>query len=171
MRVAARFFLVVTSVLVANAALAQNPPELPKALNPDGSSPYLEVSAVGVQIYVCRKADAAGWAWAFKAPEAVLSGPDKKPIGKHYGGPTWEGLDGGKVVGSLRTSLPGATANDIAWLRLDIKSREGRGVFTAATGIIRMSTAGGSAPAQGCDDGHSGAEIRVPYTAIYVFLK
>ena len=34
-----------------------------------------------------------------------------------------------------------------------------------------VATTGGTAPAQGCDEAHSGAENRVPYTATYLFLK
>ena len=170
MRKFASFCVIAASVIWA-ALTAANAAEVPKVLNADGLSAYLEVSAVGVQIYVCSKKDPAAWAWVFKAPEATLSDVKQKPFGKHYAGPTWEGLDGSKVVGAVRASLPGATASDIPWLRLDVKSREGTGVLTAASGIVRMSTAGGVAPAQGCDEGHSGAEVRVPYTARYLFLK
>ena len=44
-------------------------------------------------------------------------------------------------------------------------------MFTQAKGVLRIATNGGVAPAQGCDEAHSGQEARVPYTATYVFLK
>ena len=161
------------ATLMAGPARAQTPmlPELPAALKPSGMSPYLQVSATGVQIYTCGKNDAGAWAWIFKAPEAALLDAEKKQIGKHYAGPTWEGMQGGKIVGAAKASVPAPEAGAIAWLLLEVKSSEGSSVFTQAKGILRISTQGGVAPPQGCDEGHAGQEARVPYTATYVFLK
>jgi len=145
-------------------------PDIPPALKPAGMASYLEVSATGVQIYHCAKNDTGGWTWVFKGPEAALFDKDKKQIGKHYAGPTWEGMQGGKVVAGAKANAPGA-AGAIAWLLLEVKSHEGTSVFTDAKTIQRISTNGGVAPAQGCDEAHAGQEARVPYTATYVFLK
>jgi hypothetical protein len=157
----------------AGAALAQAPalPELPAALKPGDLKAYLAVPAKGVQIYGCNKNDAGAYAWTFKAPEAELDDAAGKAIGKHYGGPTWEGSDGGKVVGAVKASAPAPGGNAIPWLLLDIKSRGGSGQFTQAAAILRVNTVGGTAPASGCDEGHAGTEQRVPYTAVYYFLK
>ena len=157
----------------AGAALAQAPalPELPAALKPGVLKPYLAVPAKGVQIYMCNKTDSGAWAWTFKAPEAELADTAGTRIGKHYGGPTWDGNDGGKVVGAVKANAPAPTASAIAWLLLDIKSREGSGQFTQAAGILRVNTAGGVAPTAGCDEARAGSEQRVPYTATYYFLK
>ena len=161
-----------TASLMAGPAHAQTAlPELPAALKPSGMSPYLQMSATGVQIYTCGKNDAGAWAWIFKAPEAALFDAEKKQIGKHYAGPTWEGMQGGKIVGAAKASAPAPEAGAIPWLLLDVKSREGSSVFTQAKGILRISTMGGVAPARGCDEAHAGQEARVPYTASYVFLK
>jgi hypothetical protein len=158
---------------VAGAALAQTGalPDLPAAIKPGDLKPYLAVPAKGVQIYVCNKGEGGNWIWAFKAPEAELSDSAGTRIGKHYGGPTWEGTDGGKVVGAVKASADAPAANAIPWLWLDIKSREGAGGFTRAAGILRVSTVGGRAPAAGCDEARAGSELRVPYTATYYFLK
>ena len=145
--------------------------ELPDALTPTGLSVYLEVPATGVQIYTCGKNDAGAPTWVFKAPEATLFDTAKKQIGKHYAGPTWEALAGGKVVGAVKASAPALEAGAIPWLLLDIKSSEGACVFNQAKGILRVETHGGVAPAQGCDAAHAGEEARVPYTATYLFLK
>lgn len=157
----------------AGSALAQALalPDLPAALKPGELKPYLAVPAKGVQIYVCNKNDAGAYVWTFKAPEAELDDAAGKAIGKHYGGPTWEGGDGGKVVGAVKASAPAPGGNAIPWLLLDIKSRDGSGQFTQAAAILRVSTVGGTAPATGCDEGHAGTEQRVPYTAVYYFLK
>src|ERR1700716_3617939 len=85
-------------------------PDLPPALKPAGLSVYLEVPATGVQIYTCGKNDAGAWAWTFKAPEAALLDTAKKQIGKHYAGPTWEALGGGKVVGAVKANAPAPAA-------------------------------------------------------------
>jgi Protein of unknown function (DUF3455) len=157
----------------AGAALAQAPavPDLPAALNPGELKAYLAVPAKGVQIYACNKNDAGTYAWAFKGPEAELTDTAGKHIGKHYGGPTWEGSDGGKVVGAVKANAPAPGGNAIPWLLLDIKSRDGSGQLTQAAAILRANTVGGQAPAAGCDEAHVGTEQRVPYTATYYFLK
>src|ERR1700738_4538567 len=68
--------------------------DLPAALTPPaGVSVYITALASGVQIYTCGKNDAGAWTWIFKAPEAVLVDPQEKLLGKHYAGPSWEGLD------------------------------------------------------------------------------
>jgi hypothetical protein len=156
---------------VTQSAGAQTPADLPAALKPAGISVYLEVPATGGQIYTCGRNDAGAWAWIFKAPEAALFDAAKEQIGKHYAGPTWEALTGGKVVGAVKASAPAPAAGAIPWLLLDVKSSEGSGVFTQAKGILRVSTSGGVAPAQGCDEANAGKESRVPYTATYLFLK
>jgi Protein of unknown function (DUF3455) len=145
--------------------------QLPAAIKPAGMSVYLEVPATGVQIYTCGKNPAGAWAWNFKGPEAVLLDTQNKMIGKHYGGPTWEGADGGKVVGAVKANAPAPGGNAIPWLLLDIKSSDGAGQFTQAKGILRVSTAAGTAPGQGCDEARANQESRVPYTATYLFLK
>ncbi len=65
-------------------------------------------------------------------------------------------------------SAPGATANDIAWLKLDVVSRRGSGVLSNVTTVQRINTVGGKLD-DACDrpgDSHS-----MPYTADYVFLR
>ena len=145
--------------------------EVPAALNPNKLSIFRVVSATGVQVYTCTRNPAGATAWILKGPDAQLFDPQNKPVGKHYAGPTWEGLDGGKVVGEVKTSMPAPVDKAVPWLLLDAKSHEGSGAFTQAQGIVRMGTTGGTAPGDGCDQTRAGQELRVPYTAIYVFLK
>jgi hypothetical protein len=52
-----------------------------------------------------------------------------------------------------------------------VKSQEGSGVFTEAKAILRVATHGGLAPAAPCTDAEEGKTVRVPYEAIYLFLK
>jgi len=145
--------------------------EVPAALNPNKLSIFRVVSATGVQVYTCARNPAGAIGWIHKGPDAQLFDPQNKPVGKHYAGPTWEGLDGGKVVGEVKTSMPAPVDKAVSWLLLGTKSREGSGAFTEAQAIVRMETTGGTAPGDGCDDARAGQELRVPYTAIYIFLK
>jgi Protein of unknown function (DUF3455) len=145
--------------------------EVPAALNPDKLSIFRVVSATGVQVYTCIRNPAGATAWIIKGPDAQLFDPQNRPVGKHYAGPTWEGLDGGKVVGEVKTSMSAPVDKAVPWLLLDAKSHEGSGAFTQAQAIVRMGTTGGTAPGDGCDQARAGHELRVPYTAIYVFLK
>jgi hypothetical protein len=145
---------------------------LPAAIKPPVSlSAYLEVSAKGVQIYACGKNDAGQPAWIHKGPDAELFDMAGKPFGKHYGGPSWEAPDGGKVIGALKTSVPAPQPGDIPWLLLDIKSREGEGVFTQAKAILRVNTKGGVAPPASPAGADEGSVVRVAYEALYLFLK
>jgi len=146
-------------------------PTLPPALGSTGLKPYLAVYAKGVQIYVCSKGDNANWIWTFRAPEAELFDATGTLVGRHYAGPSWAGTDRGTVVGAVTASADAPVADAIAWLRVEVRSREGTGVFTQASRILRVSTLGGKAPTAGCDEARVGSELRVPYTATYYFLK
>ena len=165
-----------TAALLVSCAASQvgTAPIVPENLRaPAGQALALEARATGVQIYGCNanKTDPTRFEWIFKAPEADLFDNAGRKIGKHYAGPTWEALAGGKVVGAVKANAPAPEAGAIAWLLLDIKSSEGSGVFNQARGILRVATHGGIAPAQCCDAAHAGEEARVPYTATYLFLK
>ena len=78
--------------------------EEPAALNPDKLSIFRVVSAKGVQVYTCTRNPAGATGWVLRGPDAQLFDPQNKSVGKHYAGPTWEGLDGGKVFGRAASS-------------------------------------------------------------------
>lgn len=131
----------------------------------------LETHATGVQIYECKfiQDDPMRFEWVFKAPDAELFDNAGKRIGRHYAGPTWESNDGSKVVGEVRARDNGPDPNAIPWLLLSAKLTSGSGVFSQTQSIQRVKTAGGKAPAEGCNQAQVGKETRVPYTAIYYF--
>src|SRR3981081_2192870 len=104
---------------------AAQTPDLPAALKPAGLSVYLEVPATGVQIYTCGKNAPGAGTWTFKAPEAALFDTAKKQIGKHYAGPTWEALSGGKVVGAVKANAPAPAAGGTPARALDTQARDG----------------------------------------------
>ena len=171
-RVAAMLAVGTFLLAVANGASTMDGlVEVPAALNPDKLSIFHVVSATGVQVYTCTRNPAGATRWVLRGPDAQLFDAQNKLVGKHYAGPTWEGLDGGKVVGEVKTSMPAPVDRAVPWLLLDAKSHEGSGAFTQAQAIVRMGTTGGAAPGDGCDEARAGQELRVPYSAIYVFLK
>jgi hypothetical protein len=127
--------------------------------------------ANGVQIYECAagKADPARFEWIFKAPEAELADASGTSIGKHYAGPTWESVDGSKVVGEVKARDDGPDGSAIPWLLLSAKSTEGKGVFGKTQTIQRVNTVGGKAPVAGCGSAEAGKVVRTPYRATYYF--
>ena len=147
-------------------------PEVPDALKvPATQVLSLEAQSAGVQIYECKasKDDPTRFAWVFIAPEAELFDSAGKKIGRHYAGPTWESIDGSKVIGEVRAQDKGPDPNAIPWLLLSAKSTSGSGVFSHTQSIQRLNTTGGKAPAEGCSQAQAGKEVRVPYKAIYYF--
>jgi hypothetical protein len=135
--------------------------------------PYLIAHAEGVQIYACS-AVADGYAWRLLAPRATLTGENGKPLGSHYGGPTWEARDGSTVVGA-RDSGVSVDPTAVDWLRLraDSTTAGADGArLTATTYIQRINTVGGRPPAAGeCDEDAVAEQREIPYSADYVFFK
>ena len=170
MRIEQAVALLALTCAAPMSTAAQLPENLKAAANEVMS---LQSKATGVQIYTCtaRKDDASKYEWSFKAPEAELFDMSGKRIGKHYAGPTWESDDGSKVVGEVKARDNGPDANAIPWLLLSAKSTSGNGVFARTTSIQRLDTTGGKAPAQECDANQAGKELRVPYTATYIFFS
>src|ERR1700721_33313 len=149
------------SVLAAEAPL-------PEAIAAPGEvTVVLSAHAEGAQVYECKAGADGKLAWAFREPIASLL-VDGKTIGRHYAGPNWEHIDGSAVVGKVAGNAPGATADDIAWLKLQVVSSRGSGVLTGVTTVQRINTRGGQLSGP-CDK--AGAFKSAPYSAEYVFLK
>jgi hypothetical protein len=138
---------------------------------PEGAVLLFELDAVGDQIYTCeaKPDDAAAYVWTFKAPEADLINSRGDVVGTHFAGPTWQGLDGSAVIASVLERADAPKTGTIPWLLLEAKDHAGSGAFSTITYIQRLSTVGGTAPADGCDADHAGDEVRAPYEATYAF--
>ncbi|HTG02321.1 MAG TPA: DUF3455 domain-containing protein, partial [Nitrospirota bacterium] len=132
----------------------------------------LEAQGVGVQIYTCEavKDNPTRYEWIFKAPDAELFDNAGNKIGRHYAGPTWEALDGSRVIGEVRAKDNGPDPDAIPWLLLSAKSTSGSGAFSRTQSVQRLYTVGGKAPAEGCNgQEQAGKEARVAYKAKYYF--
>jgi len=138
---------------------------------PSGHFTAFQLAAYGVQIYGCQaKADdPTAFEWTFRAPEATLMNPRGEVVGKHYAGPTWEGMDGSMVVGAARANADSPDTSSIPWLLLEAQSNGGSGLFSAVTYVQRLDTIGGKAPVDGCSATSVGRELRMPYIATYAF--
>jgi hypothetical protein len=158
--------LAVANILLSVSANAQ---QVPQQLQPPANEQLLlRVHAKGDQVYTCKEGTTE-FAWTLKAPDAQLFAEDGKPFGKHFAGPSWEVKDGSRVTGKAVANVPSPDADSVAWLLVTIVSHEGSGILSRATTIQRLNTKGGKAPASGCDASHAGKELRVAYTADYLF--
>jgi uncharacterized protein DUF3455 len=157
-------FVAITALSFSTAAQ-----QVPQQLQPPaGEQLLLRVHAKGDQIYTCKEG-VTEFSWTLKAPDAQLFAEDGKPFGKHFAGPSWEAADGSRVVGKAVANVPSPEADSIPWLLVNVVKHEGDGVLSKATSIQRLNTKGGKAPATGCDSVNAGKEVRVAYSADYLF--
>ena len=157
--------LLLLSVAPLSAAAAETP--LPDAIQAPGETVVLSTHAEGAQVYECKAAPDGKLAWVFREPIATLL-LDGKTIGRHYAGPNWEANDGSAVTGKVAASAPGATPDDIPWLKLQVVSSRGSGILTGVTTVQRIDTKGGKIEGP-CDN--AGSFRSVAYSADYVFLR
>ena len=143
------------------------PAQLPAAIAAPDATPVVMLHAEGAQIYQCKAADDGKLGWAFREPIATLM-LDGKTVGRHYAGPNWEHVDGGVVQAKAAGNAPGATADDIPWLKLEVVGRHGSGALANVDIIQRINTSGGVLRGP-CDQ--AGALRGVSYSADYVFLR
>ncbi|MGH6675773.1 MAG: DUF3455 domain-containing protein [Xanthobacteraceae bacterium] len=158
---------ILAAAFCANGAMAQTP-QVPAAVAASGATTVATFHGVGAQVYECKTGQDGKLAWSFREPIATLI-ENGKTAGRHYAGPTWEDVDGSKVVAKTSGHAPGATANDIPWLKLDVVKHIGRrGILSKVTTIQRLDTQGGVLTGS-CDK--AGDFKSVPYTATYVVLR
>jgi hypothetical protein len=152
-------------LFLVGPALAAN--ALPDAIAAPGETVVLTAHAEGAQVYECKAGADGKLAWVFREPIATLF-VDGKTVGRHYAGPNWEHIDGSAVTAKGAGNAPGATADDIPWLKLQVTASRGNGVLSGVTTVQRINTKGGKAEGA-CDK--AGSFKSAPYSAEYVFLK
>ncbi len=140
---------------------------LPDAILAPGETIVLTLHAEGAQIYECKAGSDGKLAWAFREPIASLM-ESGKTVGRHYAGPNWDHADGSGVTGKAIGNAPGATASDIAWLKLEVTAHRGTGILAGVSTVQRINTEGGKLDGA-CDK--AGSFRSVPYDADYVFLR
>jgi hypothetical protein len=160
------FILAFAGSLAGNAH-GQGVDNVPATIAVDGGVPVAKLQAAGAQIYVCAKNAGGALNWMFREPVAALLA-EGKTVGRHFVGPTWEFVDGSRVVGELAGKAPGKTAKDIPWLKLSVKEPPKSGLVAGATSILRIDTKGGVFEGACDNEGELHSE---PYAATYVFVK
>jgi hypothetical protein len=169
---------------VAGTAWLTPPPVAPALEPPAGATVKLHAHAVGAQVYTCAASGgpspdagaggAAGvttYAWVLKAPDAKLYDSSGTQVGTHGAGPSWTWRDGSVANGTKVAELNAPVADAISWLLLRVTSTTGAGLLSDATYVQRLNTAGGKAPASGCDATTAGTETRSGYSADYYFYS
>jgi hypothetical protein len=152
---------------LAAAAQAESLENLPAAIAVKAGVPVAQLQAAGAQIYICAKNATGALSWTFREPVASLL-EEGRTVGRHFVGPTWEFVDGSRVVGELVSKAPGATAKDIPWLKLSVKDPPKSGLVAGATSVLRIDTKGGVFEGACGSEGELHSE---PYTATYTFVK
>jgi Protein of unknown function (DUF3455) len=152
---------------LAAAAQAEGVENLPATIAVAAGVPVARLQAAGAQIYECAKNPAGALNWTFREPVAALL-EEGKTVGRHFVGPTWEFVDGSRVVGELVSKAPGTTAKDIPWMKLSVKEPPKSGLVAGATLVLRIDTKGGVFEGA-CDS--EGKLHPEPYAATYVFVK
>jgi hypothetical protein len=155
------------ALLLSGSQLSAAAAELPGAIAAPGETVVLSVHAEGAQVYECKAGTDGKLSWLFREPIATLMA-DGKTVGRHYAGPNWEHVDGSVVTAKTAGNAPGATANDIAWLKLEVIAHRGNGVLSGVTTVQRINTSGGKLEGL-CNK--AGDTRSAPYSAAYVFLK
>ena len=163
-----RSFVRLIAVAAATLGFAQtaSASEVPGAIAvPEGNKLYLQVHAVGVQIYSCN-----GTSWSLAGPRADLYDRRGELVGTHFAGPTWQSKDGSTVVGA-RVSGVNVDPTAIDWLLLSA-TPTAPGRLGQTTFIQRLNTTGGLVPpAAECHAGTARTVKEIPYTADYHFWK
>jgi hypothetical protein len=168
--------LVVASiaVLFPVASVARSAaPEVPTEIGvPPGHKMLIKLQAKGVQVYKAVEGKTGALEWVLEAPLADLFEEKGGKAGWHYEGPSWEAVDGSKVVRDKTEEVKSAPAprpkQDIPWLLLKVKAAEGKvGKLSPAVYIQRLRTEGGKAPAE--LPKRVGTKVGVEYKAVYYF--
>ena len=159
----------VTLVLLALSLLAQTKGPDTDVTLPAHAQVVAQAEGRGVQTYSC-KAQGVAYQWVFTGPEAKLFDASNQQVGTHGAGPSWVWSDGSMVTGKVLQMRISADPMSVPWLLLAATPAAGKpGQLAGITFVRRSETKGGVAPADGCDEGHVGTTVRVPYTATYAF--
>ena len=155
--------VLVMCAIDAQRAQAQ---DLPEPAAGAAKNVLMTVQASGVQIYTCTQDSSGQLAWQFREPLATLM-INGKTVGRHFAGPTWQLDDRSAVMGKVIAQAPGASAKDIALLRLDVVAHQGTGELAQVVAVERLHTLGGVFSGSCAQAGDLHLE---PYSADYRFL-
>ena len=154
-------------VLAVSAEAAQRA-QIPAAIAAPEATPVVTLHAEGAQLYECKAGGRRQARLGLPRADRVADRSTARPSGvimPARPGNTWAAAPS---PANLPRSSPGATANDIPWLKLEVASRRGKGMLADIDIIQRINTSGGALRGA-CEP--AGALRAVPYSADYVFLR
>ena len=155
-----------------------------KQIEPQGEQRVLFTAAgTGVLIYTARPTPTGGpkLEWVLnRAEDYLIDDIGLQPnmgfegrgdtIATFRGGTTWVARDSSSVVTAVAASVDAPDSGAAPWLLLIARAGRDEGLFSHVTHIQRLGTTGG-VPKQPAAGARPGAELRVPYSAIYVFYE
>jgi hypothetical protein len=145
---------------------------VPEPTPPAGATVVREVQAGGAQVYACRETETGAFQWTLTGPKAVLINDDGSDFGTHSAGPTWTAVDGSTITGDGAHPLAKIDRfQSVPALLLKVASAHGDGVLSGVRFVRRTETAGGVAPANGCDAAHVNTTVAIRYSAVYTFYR
>jgi hypothetical protein len=169
--------LMLVTILLSAAQLFAQESQVPPAIAVLGEVSTAVFHAEGVQIYQCESSARHQFTWQPREPIATLI-LDGETVGRQYAGLRWghvdetklrwDHVDGSAVQAKIVADAPGASPDDIPWLRLDVISQTGDGALYGVTAVQRINTKGGMAQGS-CEK--AGSYLDVPYSADYVFWR
>jgi hypothetical protein len=138
---------------------------------PANAKLLMRVSAKGDQIYAPKaSAEAGKFEWGPATPDAKLFDAAGREVGTHGKGPHWTLADGGKVIAQLPpTKKVSVDPAAVPWLELGVKDGSAAASLKDVTIIQRVKTTGGL-PSTQPPTSADAKEVRVPYTAEYLFF-
>jgi hypothetical protein len=134
--------------------------------------PAFMLSASGTNLFQCRQRveDPNAYSWFFVAPDLTLF-EGSRTAGSHNAASRFDSVsDRTSVFTLLGATQPGGVDN-MPWAKLRAVPAGESGMFAGVTTIQRVNTAGGVAPAEGCNAASAGVETRVNFSADFYFYK
>jgi len=141
--------------------------EVPPAIAVPGEVKVAIFHAEGAQIYECKPDQSNKLFWMLREPIASLF-LDGRTVAFHSAGSNWQHVDGSSLRAKMVSAAPGATFNDIPWLKFEVTEHRGEGFFARVSAIQRVNTKGGAL--QGACES-VGTYRSVAYSADYIFLR
>jgi hypothetical protein len=135
---------------------------------PSGSTPVLQLTARGVQIFRCEKRDGA-FVWVFRQPDAQLLDSSGKVVGRHGASFSFEHDDGSRLTATIVAYDDAPKSTDLRWLLMTTRSF-GKGAFDGVTHVQRIDTRGGMPP-ETCQASQANQILRVEFSAEFVFYR
>jgi hypothetical protein len=135
---------------------------------PGNVEPYLRLNGKGVQVFRCERIG-SDYLWRFQRPEAQLLDDKGKAVATQGANSSFKHNDGSALAARIVAYEDEPNVKDLRPVLMSATS-SGKGVFAPATFVARVENNGGLPPAS-CKPGELNRQLRVPFTADFVFYR